>query len=254
MTVRRILIALNVVAPLVLVGLWITGHFWIGLAVVFVAHMLVLIATLVPGCAWWGPLVTRLDTLVEDGVWLTIDDGPDPEDTPAVLRHLEAHGARATFFVIGEKARRWPELVRAIIAGGHGVENHTLTHPKFSFWRLGARRLRAEIEGGQKAICEAGAPGPTRFRAPAGMRNFFVHRVLRDLGLELVGWSVRGRDGVSTDRDAIVARIGEGIEPGAVLLMHESMRDEEGKSVIVDTLPRVLAEIDRRGLRTVLPD
>ena len=62
-------------------------------------------------------------------VWLTIDDGPDPEDTPRILELLAAHGARATFFVIGENAAAHPGLIRAIAAAGHEVAHHTHTHP-----------------------------------------------------------------------------------------------------------------------------
>ena len=250
---RWILIISNLVAPIAFVGLWLAGHFWWGLGCLFVAHMLALMATLIPSCRWWGPITTRVDP-ESDTVWLTIDDGPDPEDTPAILRLLSAHDAKATFFVIGEKAEQWPELIESIRKAGHAVENHTMTHPKFSFWRLGARALRKEISEGQKTIARISGVQPKWFRAPAGMRNFLVHRILRDLDLSLLGWSARGRDGVSTDRDAIVNRLARGIEPGAILLMHEGMRDSEGRSVIVDTLPRVLEVIRSRNLRVVVPE
>ena len=245
---RRLLILLNVLAPIALVLFWVSGFFWFGLAILFLVHMLSLVATLVPGCGWWGAVQTRTE---EDGVWLTIDDGPDPEDTPAILKMLEAAGATATFFVIGEKAERWPELIRAISEAGHGIENHTLTHPQFSFWRAGSGTVWREIAEAQKIIEKTAGRAPTMFRAPAGMRNLFVHPVLRKLGLRLVGWSVRGRDGVSQDRDEIVGRVLEGLEPGAIVLMHEGKRDADGKSLIVDTLPRVLEGIRERGLRTV---
>ena len=139
---RRLLILLNVLAPIALVLFWVSGFFWFGLAILFLVHMLSLVATLVPGCGWWGAVQTRTE---EDGVWLTIDDGPDPEDTPAILKMLEAAGATATFFVIGEKAERWPELIRAISEAGHGIENHTLTHPQFSFWRAGSGRYGVRL-------------------------------------------------------------------------------------------------------------
>src|SRR5262245_23501370 len=79
-------------------------------------------------------------------VWLTIDDGPDPEDTPRLLALLAEHGARATFFVIGEKAERHPELIRDIVAAGHEVAHHTYTHPLASFWCAGPRRLARELD------------------------------------------------------------------------------------------------------------
>ena len=155
--------------------------------------------------------------------------------------------------MIGEKVSRWPELVTAMIAAGHSVENHTLKHEKFAFWRFGARRLREEIEGGQRAIAEVLGTRPKFFRAPAGMRNCFVHPILRRMDLRLLGWSVRGRDGVSTDCDAIVSRLENGIRPGAILLMHEAMRDADGRSVIAETLPRVLKAIEARSLHPVVP-
>jgi hypothetical protein len=64
---------------------------------------------------------------------------------------------------------------------------------------------------------------------------------------------VRGRDGPSTDRDAIAAHLEKGLRPGAIQLVHEGKRDAQGNSVIADTLPRVLAAIESRGLRTALP-
>ena len=248
---RRVLIGLNVVAPGVFALLWIGGQFWAGLGILFLAHMLALWATLVPTCSWWGAVTYRLQS---DHVWLTIDDGPDPEDTPWILEVLEAHGAKASFFVIGEKVRRWPGLVEAIRAAGHRVENHTMTHPQFSFWRFGLRGTTAQISLAQEEITAAAGEPPRCFRAPAGFRNLFVHPVLRRLGLRLVAWSARGRDGVSTDREAIVKRLEKGITPGAILLMHEGKRDAEGRSLIRDTLPKILAEVESRGLRVRVPE
>ena len=250
--IRRTIIIANLLAPLIALALWGYGNFWLGLALLFVAHLSALVATLIPGCAWWGPLLSRVAPSGKS-IWLTIDDGPDPDDTPAILEILRAHGAKATFFLIGERAERWPDLVRAIEADGHGIGNHTMTHPKFSFWCLGATRVRAEIAGAQDVLAGITGTRPQLFRAPAGMRNLFVHPILRELDLRLTAWSVRGRDGVSLDRDAIVARLDRGIEAGAIVLMHEAMRDDDGRSIIVDTLPRVLDSISSRGLNACLP-
>ncbi len=86
------------------------GNFWLGLVLLFGAHLFALIATLVPDCAWWGPLLSHVAPSGKS-IWLTIDDWPDPEDTPAILEILREHGAKATFFLIGERAERWPDLV-----------------------------------------------------------------------------------------------------------------------------------------------
>lgn len=72
--------------------------------------------------------------------------------------------------------------------------------------------------------------------------------------MKLIAWSARGRDGVSTDRDAIVQRLVAGMRPGAILLMHEGRRDTRRGSLIVDTLPRVLVAAQERNLSFLVPD
>src|SRR5882757_7713989 len=91
------------------------------------------ISATVANCAWFGPVVTRFATPRRE-VWLTIDDGPDPEDTPQLLTLLATHDAHATFFVIGERAAAHPALIRAITDAGHEVAHHTYTHPLRTFW------------------------------------------------------------------------------------------------------------------------
>lgn len=243
------LILANLLAPLILIG---SGFSAWGLLLLFIVHMLSLWATLVPACQWWGPAQTKLPN-GEDVVWLTIDDGPDGEHTRAALDLLEAHSAAATFFFIGDRAARDPELVREVAARGHGIGNHTASHPARSFWRLGPQRLRQEIEEGGSALAEILGKPPSVFRAPAGMRNPFVHPILRSLGLPLIAWSARGFDGSWDDVDAIVARISARLEPGAIVLLHEGRTHPDGGALLLAVLPRVLAAMEDKGLRALLP-
>ncbi|HEV8421842.1 MAG TPA: polysaccharide deacetylase family protein, partial [Chthoniobacterales bacterium] len=106
-------------------------HPILALTVLFTSHMLMLWPTLAANSPWWGPVVTGF---VPNGkeLWLTIDDGPQPRDTPALLDLLEEHQARATFFVKGRRAEQYPELIREIVRRGHGVGNHTYHHPSGS--------------------------------------------------------------------------------------------------------------------------
>ncbi len=242
---RALLLAANGLAP---VAWGATGFSGWAFGAMFAVHMLTLWATLMPRCRWWGAVQTRLDEPAR-GVWLTIDDGPDGDATRAAMDLLERRGARATFFLIGERAERNPELVREISRRGHGVGNHTQTHPARSFWRLGPQRLKREIEGASEALATVlgGAP-PRLFRSPAGMRNPFVHPLLDRLGLRLVAWSARGYDGRDDDGERIVRRIGRRLEPGAIVLLHEGRRGRAGGSLLLELLPRVLAEIEARGL------
>ncbi len=251
---RRLLIIANLAAPVAFGCLWAAGHCRAGLAAMMVVHALTLWATLYPYCRWWGPQQGRFPAAADE-VCLTLDDGPDPIDTPVILEALAAHRARAVFFLIGEKAARYPEWARAIADAGHVVANHTATHPQYRFWALGPGRLAEEIDGGAARIATALGDRPLAplFRAPAGMRNVFLHPLLKKRGLSLASWSARGLDGRDTDRVRIVRRVVDGVEPGAILLLHEGMRDAAGRSLAVDTVPAVLAGIARRGYNCVIP-
>lgn len=249
---RCALILANIFAPVAAVALWRDGHGWGGLAALLAVHLATLWATLWPYSRWWGPQQLEFAP-AEKTVWLTLDDGPDPEDTPALLDALDAHGAKATFFVIGAKAARHPELVRAIAARGHAVGNHTMTHPQFAFWRLGPKALAREVDEAAAVLRLLLGSAPTQFRAPAGMRNHFLHPLLRARGLNLTGWTVRGQDGRDTDRQRIVRRVLTGARPGAILLLHEGRRDAGGRSLARDCVPAVLSALTSQGYRFVIP-
>lgn len=175
--------------------------------------------TLRPASRWFGPVVTRV---VGVEPLLTIDDGPDPDDTPVILDALDRHGVKAVFFVIGQKVREHPELAREIVRRGHELGNHTMTHPQATMWCAGPVRTRREIDEGQRAIEEVTGQRPRWFRAPVGHRNFFTHPVLAEHGLELVAWSQRAFDTVETDVERMVERLTADPGDGGILLMHEA--------------------------------
>jgi peptidoglycan/xylan/chitin deacetylase (PgdA/CDA1 family) len=129
--VRRALIGFALIAPVISIAL-IGTNIFLAIAPLFVSHMLLLYATLVPNCQWWGPVARRFET-TEREVWITIDDGPSPAHTLKLLEILKRFDARATFFVIGEHAEQHPHLITEILAQGHGLANHTHSHPRASF-------------------------------------------------------------------------------------------------------------------------
>ncbi len=247
---RRTLLAWNAVAPVAAgFALW-KGSPLSAFALLASAHWPWLYATLLPRCSWWGPQTRQMD---EGSVWLTIDDGPDPEDTPRLLDLLDEAGTRATFFVIGEKVRRHPELARMIVERGHQLGNHTMTHPSAWFWAARPRLVEREVALCQEAIQEAGLPRPQWFRAPAGLRNHALHPVLARHELRLAGWSARGFDGVAKDVDKVIRRLLPGVKPGAILLMHEGRGAGDGGRMAPRVLEALLVEIRRQGLRATLP-
>lgn len=217
-------------------------------------HVALTLAGLWPRSNWLGPNVRRLpaDAVARDEWALTLDDGPDPEVTPRVLDLLDARGARASFFCIAERARRHPRLLREIVARGHEVQNHSLSH-RHDFSLLGPAALQREIAEAQDVLSDLLGAAPGCFRAPAGLRNPFLDPVLHSLGLHLVSWTRRGYDTRQADPARVLSRLYRGLDRGAILLLHDghAARDDGGRPVLLSVLPVLLDEAARRGLRCV---
>ncbi len=241
---RRRLILAFAVGAAVFFACTVGWHPWLALAVLFVSHLLVLYPTLVANCSWWGPVVTHFETPRRE-VWLTIDDGPDALHTPRMLELLARFEARATFFTIGEKAVALPEEITRIRAAGHSIANHTFSHPSASFWAYLPTPIAREIDRHPVAS--------GYFRTPAGLKNFFVHPALGRRGMQLVGWTVRGLDTVSSDPEAVTARIRRGLRPGAILLLHEGHRTKSAPDFHPRCLELTLTLLAAEGYRCVLP-
>jgi len=223
------------------------GYWPLALALIVPSHLLLVWASLVPDSTLFGPLIRGFDTPRRE-VWLSIDDGPS-RDTPALLDLLDAHGAKASFFLVGERAVQHPEQVNDILRRGHQIGNHSASHPSAWFWALPPGAMRRQIETAQQQLLAVGGRAPQLFRAVVGMSNPFVEPVLRQLGLQRVGWSARGFDSVVADPEAVWQRLQKGLCPGAVLLLHEGAA--HGQSVAI--LARVLQQLDAQGYRCVLP-
>src|SRR5580700_11593597 len=139
--------------------------------------LLVLYALFHPRNQW---LVTNRSRVDGAGcVALTFDDGPDPVDTPKLLDMLRDKGVKATFFVVGERADRYPEIVRRACAEGHLIANHTWSHNHL-FCFLTPSRLRAEIERGAESVRRICGFRPQLFRSPVGMRHPLLRPCLND--------------------------------------------------------------------------
>lgn len=218
-----------------------------GLALLLATHGVFLWGVMKPGSRLFAPVLSRLPTR-EPVVWLTIDDGPS-DDTGPILDLLDAHGAKATFFLVGERAARRPELVREIVRRGHEVGNHSQRHPQAWFWALGPVRMRREVAEAQGVLTALAGTPPRWFRAVVGMANPFLAAPLREHGLARVAWSARGFDALEPEPREVVARIGRDLRPGAIVLLHEGA----GHGRSVEVLELVLERLAERGYQCVVP-
>ena len=221
-------------------------------------HLALAGAGLWPRSTLLGPNLRRLPAAASarGEVALTIDDGPDPEVTPAVLDLLAALGVHATFFCIAERARAQPALLRRIVAGGHSVQNHSHHHRHY-FSLLGPRRLAREIGDAQALLADITGQRPHCFRAPAGLRNPLLDPLLHRLGLHLVSWTRRGFDTREADPQVVLARLtGTGqraLAAGDILLLHDghARRTASGRAVLLDVLSPLLQRCRAAGLQPV---
>jgi peptidoglycan/xylan/chitin deacetylase (PgdA/CDA1 family) len=224
------------------------------LAVIAIDHLALMAAGLWPRSRWLGPNVRQLPDAARARaeIAITIDDGPDPGVTPQVLEILARHGAKATFFCIGDRAARHPDLCRAIVAAGHDIENHGQHHPNTASL-MGVRGWHAEIDGAQRTLASITGRRPQFYRAVAGLRNPFLDPVLHRLGLRLASWSARGFDTRCKDPHQVLARLLAHTRAGAILLLHDghAARTPGGAPVIVDVLPLLLRHIRERQLHAV---
>ena len=222
-------------------------------SVVVLDHLFLTACGLWPRSSLLGPNVTRLPEAAAAGsVAITIDDGPDPEVTPAVLDILDRHQAKATFFCVGERVTAQPVLAQEIVRRGHSIENHSERH-RHNFSLLGPRGLAAEISEAQRSITAVTGEPPRFFRAPAGLRNVFLDAVLQRLDLRLVSWTRRGFDTVETDGAVVLARLARRLAAGDILLVHDghAARTASGTPVVLEVLPALLDRLQAAGLRTI---
>jgi peptidoglycan/xylan/chitin deacetylase (PgdA/CDA1 family) len=198
----------------------------------------------------FAPVVLHLDRTRQE-IALTFDDGPEATSTREVLSTLAHFDARATFFVLGEKVRVAPEVLREIAEAGHAIGIHGDHHYRLFSLRH-PDRIVAELEQARDAVAAVTGNRPTLFRPPVGHVSPRTAAAVRRLGLTLVGWSVRGRDGLaSASAEAVQSRVVAGLVPGAVVLLHDAAERGDRVPAGVAALSGILEEAARRGLRCV---
>jgi len=201
----------------------------------------------------FGPVLGRLPT-TEKVVALTFDDGPNPDATPRILDALAARKVRATFFILGSNAERWPELVLRIAHEGHQIGNHGYFHRKHHF--QGPFFVRRDVRLGLRAIRRTGAPSPRFFRAPHGFRSPWTTYIAGSFGERTVGWALGVWDSDLPGVNEIFKRTVDGVRPGSIVLLHDGdgYNPDGDRTQTAEALPRIIDELRKRGYEfTTLP-
>jgi peptidoglycan-N-acetylglucosamine deacetylase len=250
MTTGRILLLASVLATLALVAATVLSPvfpLW-PIAIALACDLAVVVAgVMTPGLALFAPIVCHVGPSYHQ-IALTFDDGPSPQSTPKVLEELARHHARATFFVLGAKAERNPEILRAIHAAGHEIGLHGQEHDRLLSFRHPSR-IVAELERAQ-AIVKAVTGRPARlFRPPVGHVSPRTAEAARRLGLTIVGWSVRARDGLAGATASDVARrVISQLRPGTIVLLHDASEREQYEPAGIAAIGPILTAITERRL------
>jgi peptidoglycan-N-acetylglucosamine deacetylase len=203
-----------------------------------------------PALEMYGPIVQRGPT-GRRTVALTFDDGPHPETTRRILAALAGTRHRATFFVLGAKARRHPDVLREIQAGGHTIGIHGDEHDRLHSFRMPWRVYR-DLVRAAAAVEDATGVRPRLFRPPLGHTSANAAPGVRRAGMLVIGWSTRGLDGMRTQTpDGVVARIAGSLTDGDIVMLHDAAERDDYEPASVRALPAVLRLLDERGWTSV---
>jgi len=183
-----------------------------------------LTAPFIPGSCFFLPVISR-GRAEENRVCLTFDDGPSPLSTPVLLELLARYKFPATFFVVGEKAEKYPQLITDIISRGHTIGNHSWNHDCFLMLRS-QRKLLMDIQRTQEVLINAGIQ-PHVFRPPAAVTGPRLGRVLAGEGLAAVTYSCRAMDRGNRNIRNLAAKILNRLQSGDIILLHDLVPPEE---------------------------
>jgi peptidoglycan/xylan/chitin deacetylase (PgdA/CDA1 family) len=178
----------------------------------------------------------------EKVIHITFDDGPTgPQWTPQVLDVLAEHDAEATFFVLGQNARRYPEIIQAEYEAKHVIANHTLDHCSLS--GIGREAFLREILSTQEILGDRAAHC---LRPPYGATDSYTRARAAELGYTIVMWDIDTEDWKGPGPQAIASAVLDQAYPGAVVLMHDGGGD---RSQTVEALKTILGQLKDQGYR-----
>ncbi len=183
---------------------------------------------------------------------LTFDDGPDPELTPDILAVLKKHDIKATFFVVGVRAEKYPDMVKKCFDEGHTIANHDLSHSIFSNFRTTAPLVH-DISKARQIIQTIIGKETLLYRPPVGLMNPHTLKALRKLDMECIGWS-RSAGDAGNRRLNKIRHIKSLAGPGQVVMMHDCLPKPQYKTEIINQIEKLCISLKEQDLEAVTVD
>lgn len=171
-------------------------------------------------------------------VTLTFDDGPDYKFTPRILDILDKKGVNATFFLIGNRIEKKPDVLKRIVRDGHIVANHTWSHPDLS--RISDKKMDEELKRTSEIIKEKSGLKTAFVRPPYGALSHSLFDKVEDMGYKIINWSVDSRDWLVMDVDQILINTLPGVHQDAILLFHSAGGEGHDLSATVEVLAELI--------------
>jgi len=181
----------------------------------------------------------------EKKVALTFDDGPDSVYTPQMLDVLKQHDVKATFFLLGNRSKLFPDMVKRIVAEGHIVGNHTMTHPNII--KLNDQQVRDNIIQAEEVLAELTGYRTALFRSPYGSLDPQRIKIIEELGYKIIAWNVDSLDWKSLTAEQVEFNILEDAKEGSIILQHSAGGEEENLSGSVEALGKVITTLKNEG-------
>lgn len=188
------------------------------------------------------PAPTRRLQTEERVVALTFDDGPHPVATEKILALLERYDARATFFVIGQNAVYYPDVLRIIADKGHEIANHTYSHG--ALFAESKDEIMDEIEKTEDVILSVCQKKTALFRPPEGCVSEDVLSAAGELGYDVILWGIDTNDWAHTSKKEIIDNVKRNAKPGSIILFHDYI---SGESHTVEALEEILPYLSKLG-------
>ncbi len=186
-------------------------------------------------------------------VSLTFDDGPSPRYTAPILDILKEYSIKATFFVVGKQAKKYPEIIKRMVSEGHDICNHTYSHRDL----VPAKRatIIKEVTKTEKALKNIAGVESNLFRPPRGIYNQTVRKLLVDMNYQIILWSLSTCDWRMKSANGILKRVKRFVKEGSIILFHDSgaiLKKEGGsRNSTVKSLPNVIEYLQGKGFEII---